>query len=144
MRDSGVSSMIKAVQLQISRVSMKTPKACRRPSLAGWLMSAAAAAQGAEPLPASFEKRPRLAPFMMTAPMPPATAWRKPKASRKIRSRTAGRRPILRIMIKSVRAKYNPAMTGTMMSRTRTVAFFRRTMTAARMVRQTVVQMGGM
>ena len=33
---------------------------------------AAAAAQGAEPLPASLENSPRLTPFISTAPKPPA------------------------------------------------------------------------
>ena len=69
---SGVSSIIMAEQLQITMVSINTPKACKRPSFAGWLISAAAAAQGAEPEPASLEKSPRLAPFIMTAPNPPA------------------------------------------------------------------------
>ena len=71
VRLSGVSSMIMAEQLQITMVSMKTPRAWSRPSFAGWLISAAAAAQGAEPEPASLEKSPRLAPFMITAPIPP-------------------------------------------------------------------------
>ena len=79
-----------AVQLQMSRVSMNTPSACIRPALAGWLTWAAAAAQGAEPEPASLEKRPRFAPFMMTAPRPPLTACRRPKASEKMRPNTAG------------------------------------------------------
>ena len=39
--------MIKAVQLQMTMVSMNTPKAWNRPALAGWLTLAAAAAQGA-------------------------------------------------------------------------------------------------
>ena len=39
----------------------------------GWyLTSAAAAAQGAEPEPASLENRPRFTPFINTAPKPPA------------------------------------------------------------------------
>ena len=79
-----------AEQLQMTMVSIKTPSACSRPALAGWLMSAAAAAQGAEPEPASLEKRPRLAPFMITAPSPPAATWRRPKASEKMRPNTAG------------------------------------------------------
>ena len=84
-RSSGVSSMIMAVQLQMTMVSMNTPKAWSRPDLAGWLTSAAAAAQGAEPEPASLENNPRFTPFISTAPKPPATAWRRPKASWKIR-----------------------------------------------------------
>ena len=35
-------------------------------------IAAAAAAQGAEPLPASLENSPRLTPFISTAPKPPA------------------------------------------------------------------------
>ena len=47
-------------------------------------MSAAAAAHGAEPDPASLENNPRLAPFIITAPNPPATACLRPKASKNI------------------------------------------------------------
>ena len=65
-------SMIIAVQLQIISVSIKTPNACVNPTLTGLSATAAAAAQGAEPEPASFEKRPRLIPFIRTAPNPPA------------------------------------------------------------------------
>ena len=97
--------MIIAEQLQITRVSINTPRACSRPSLAGWLMSAAAAAQGAEPEPASLEKSPRFAPFMMTAPMPPPTACRRPKASAKIRSKTPGSRAAFFRMMKIVMKK---------------------------------------
>ena len=94
--------MIMAEQLQITIVSIKTPSACKRPSLAGWLISAAAAAQGAEPEPASLENRPLLAPFMMTAPIPPATACRSPKASEKICANTEGSRAAFLMMIKMV------------------------------------------
>ena len=45
---------------------------------------------GAEPEPASLENRPRLTPFKSTAPKPPDTAWRRPKASVKMRPNTAG------------------------------------------------------
>ena len=62
-------------------------------------------AQGAEPEPASLEKRPRLTPFMRTAPNPPATTCRTPNASEKIRTKTAGSFPILEKMINSVTAK---------------------------------------
>lgn len=48
--------MIIAVQLQIISVSIKTPNACVNPTLTGLSATAAAAAQGAEPEPASFEK----------------------------------------------------------------------------------------
>ena len=99
---SGVSSMIIAEQLQITSVSMNTPSAWSSPSFAGWLMSAAAAAQGAEPEPASLEKRPRFTPFIMTAPIPPPATWRKPNASAKIRSNTAGSCPAFFTIIKIV------------------------------------------
>ena len=61
-----------------------------RAHLCGSVRSAAAAAQGAEPLPASLENRPRLTPFISTAPKPPATACRRPNASAKMRPNTAG------------------------------------------------------
>ena len=67
----GVRSIIIAVQLQIISVSIKTPNACVNPTLTGLSETAAAAAQGAEPEPASLEKSPRLIPFMRTAPKPP-------------------------------------------------------------------------
>ena len=54
------------------------------------LRRAAAAAQGAEPEPASLENRPRFTPFMSTAPKPPAAIWRSPKASAKILANTPG------------------------------------------------------
>ena len=64
---SGAVSMIIAVQLQITMVSTNTPSACVSPALTGVSHSAAAAAQGAEPEPASFENSPRLMPFIRTA-----------------------------------------------------------------------------
>ena len=66
--------MIIAVQLQITMVSINTPKACNNPAFAGCPTSAAAAAQGAEPEPASLENRPLFTPFIRIAPNPPATA----------------------------------------------------------------------
>ena len=60
--------MINAVQLQITIVSTNTPSACTNPALTGWSHSAAAAAHGADPEPASFENSPRLIPFIRTAP----------------------------------------------------------------------------
>ena len=70
----GARSMIMAVQLQITIVSINTPSACVNPAFTGLSHSAAAAAQGAEPDPASFEKSPLLIPFISTAPKPPAAA----------------------------------------------------------------------
>ena len=97
--------MIIAVQLQIISVSIKTPNACVNPTLTGLSATAAAAAQGAEPEPASFEKRPRLIPFIRTAPNPPAATWRKPKASEKIRSNTPGSCVIFVMIINNVISK---------------------------------------
>ena len=51
--------MIIAVQLQITIVSINTPSAWTSPTFTGSLSSAAAAAHGAEPEPASLENRPR-------------------------------------------------------------------------------------
>ena len=102
---SGASSITNAVQLQMTMVSIRTPNACTSPILTGSSHSAAAAAQGAEPDPASLEKRPRLTPFMTTAPNPPAAACRKPKASAKIRPNTLGSSVKLRRMMKTVITK---------------------------------------
>ena len=138
VNSSGVRSMIIAVQVQITRVSMNTPRACRSPSFAGWLISAAAAAQGADPDPASLEKSPLFTPFIKTAPNPPAATWRIPNASSKILANTAGSCGIFMTMIKIVIIKYKAAITGTMISSTFTVAFFRRTITAAKTTSTTV------
>ena len=73
--------MMNAVQLQITTVSINTPNACTRPAFTGLLHSTAAAAQGAEPDPASLEKSPLFTPFMSTAPKPPAATCRIPNAS---------------------------------------------------------------
>ena len=51
---------------------MKTPNACTNPICAGRSQSAAAAAHGADPDPASLENNPRFTPFIRTAPNPPA------------------------------------------------------------------------
>lgn len=64
--------MIIAEQVQITMVSTNTPNACRSPAFGRMRdAAAAAAAQGAEPEPASFEKSPRFTPFISTAPKPP-------------------------------------------------------------------------
>ena len=101
----GARSMIMAVQLQITIVSINTPSACVNPAFTGLSHSAAAAAHGAEPEPASFENNPRFTPFISTAPNPPAATWRIPKASWKILANTPGRLPILVIIIKIVMQK---------------------------------------
>lgn len=51
-----------AVQLQITMVSIRTPSDWVRPVRTGSLLWAAAAAQGAEPEPASLEKQAALDP----------------------------------------------------------------------------------
>ena len=94
---SGAVSMIIAVQLQITIVSINTPSACVSPAFTG--------AHGAEPEPASFEKRPLFTPFMSTAPKPPAATCLIPKASSNILEKTDGIMPIFLIMIKMVMAK---------------------------------------
>ena len=66
-----------AVAVQMSSVSMNTDSICTRPCLAGWETDAVAAAFGAEPIPASFEYRPRFTPYMMQLPeKPPITDWK--------------------------------------------------------------------
>ena len=61
------------------------------PCFTGWLTSAAAAAQGAEPLPASLENRPLFTPFMTTAPRPPPTMGFNPNACEKMLLSTTGK-----------------------------------------------------
>src|SRR5699024_3138741 len=61
--------IINAVALQINKVSVNTLSICTRPCLTGWLTFAVAAAFGALPSPASLEKRPRLTPCKMAAPI---------------------------------------------------------------------------
>ena len=92
--------MIMAVQVQMTMVSRMTPKACKRPAFAGWLTFAAAAAQGAEPEPASLENRPRLTPFISAPPKAPAAACRSPKASSTMRANTPGSRAAFFTMTK--------------------------------------------
>ena len=62
---------MKAVAEQISRVSRKTLSICTSPCFTGWDTMAEAAALGAEPTPASLEKRPRLMPYIMAEPVKP-------------------------------------------------------------------------
>ena len=68
---------------------------------------------------------------MITAPRPPAAAWRSPKASEKIRWKTEGSMPAFFTITNSVIRRYSTAMTGTIISSTLTVAFFLSTITAA-------------
>ena len=74
-------------------VSRKVPVMLTRPWRTGSFVCAAAAAIGAEPKPASFEKMPRAMPFcmatMMAPSMPPAAA-RRPKALSKMVTNASG------------------------------------------------------
>ena len=97
--------MIIAVQLQITMVSINTPSACVSPAFTGKSHSAAAAAHGADPEPASFENRPLFTPFIKTAPNPPDTTCLIPNASSKIRPNTLGILFIFMRIIKIVMKK---------------------------------------
>ena len=81
---------MKAVQLQMMSVSVKTLSACTRPCLTGWLTSAMLAAQAAEPSPASLENRPRLMPVIIMAPKVPPVNCLKPKAFSMMRANMRG------------------------------------------------------
>ena len=73
-----VTTIARPVIVQMMIVSMKVPVMQTRPWRAGSFVLAAAAAMGAEPRPASFEKMPRAMPFciaMKIVPtMPPVKA----------------------------------------------------------------------
>ena len=58
--------------------------------MAGWVASAVAAALGTAPMPASFEKRPRLMPVMRAMPKPAPRTASKSKAQRTIVTSTSG------------------------------------------------------
>ena len=63
---------------------MNTPNICRKPWVAGWSVDAAAAAFGADPMPASLENKPRRTPMVMPCamvyPAKPAAAGPNPNA----------------------------------------------------------------
>ena len=115
---------MKAEQLHIINVSINTPKACIRPCLTGWVTSAAAAAHGADPDPASLENNPLFTPCINIAPKPPATACLNPKACTNIFSNIWGISPIFFIIINSVTEKYRIAIAGTILLRTSTIPAF--------------------
>ena len=71
-------------------ISIKTAIACTSPCLTGWLVCAAAAAFGAEPMPASFEKSPLFMPITITLPANPPKIALKSKALSMIILMTAG------------------------------------------------------
>ena len=63
---------MKAVAEQITSVSRKTDSIWTSPCFTGWLTLAEAAALGAEPTPASLEKRSRFTPCITAEPVKPA------------------------------------------------------------------------
>jgi hypothetical protein len=91
------------VIVQMTRVSMNGSTRATTPSETGSSVLAAAWAMGAEPWPASLEKRPRLTPQSMVvmntpAPVPatPAVGW---KASFRISRRLGASSPTFRSRI---------------------------------------------
>ena len=93
MFQAPVMTMHRPVMVQITMVSIKVPVIDTRPCRTGSLVWAAAAAIGAEPRPASFEKMPRAMPFcmaMVTLPTTPPVTAAGLKAARTIVSRAAG------------------------------------------------------
>ena len=121
---SGARSIMKAEQLHINNVSINTPKAWINPCLTGWATSAAAAAHGADPEPASLENNPLFTPCINIAPNPPATACLNPKACTNIFSNIWGKSPIFFIIINNVTEKYSIAIAGTTLLSTSTIPAF--------------------
>lgn len=108
-----LNRMIKAVQVQISRVSVKTPRVWINPCLTGCVTDAVAATFGADPIPASLLNRPRLIPCIRAAPIVPPAACSHPKALLTISLMTAGSSVILNSTIPEASATYPNAITGT-------------------------------
>ena len=105
-----------AVAVHTRMVSMNTDSICTRPCLTGWETSAAAAAFGAEPTPASLEYRPRLMPCMRAdepKPAAPPKIALKSNAPAKMRRSTSGSMPALSTMTMSAMMMYSTPMTGT-------------------------------
>ena len=75
---------------QIRMVSMNTDSIWTSPCLTGCETAALAAAFGAEPTPASFEKSPLLIPFIMQEPVKPPKIARKSNAFEKISENICG------------------------------------------------------
>src|SRR5690606_11883783 len=84
-----VKRIINEVALHTNKVSIYTENACTKPCLTGWLTSAADAAWGAVPCPASLEYIPRFTPQEIAIPNIPEKAGSNPKAERIIRPNTA-------------------------------------------------------
>ena len=74
-----VRTIERPVIVQMTMVSMNVPVMLTRPCLTGSFVLAAAAAMGALPRPASFEKMPRATPFCIAMNIvptaPPVTAF---------------------------------------------------------------------
>ena len=87
---SGERSTIIAEAVQTISVSTKTPSACTSPCFTGCDASAVAAAFGTEPMPASFEKRPRFTPVMTARPKPAPMAESKLKVLETMSFSTSG------------------------------------------------------
>ena len=68
-----VTTIARPVIVQMTIVSMNVPVMQTRPCRAGSFVFAAAAAIGAEPRPASFEKMPRAMPFCIAMKIVPTT-----------------------------------------------------------------------
>ena len=78
---------MRAVTVQTTIVSTKTPRDCTNPCWTGWGTVAVAAMLGTDPSPASLENRPRRVPLRSAAVNPPAVpakAWSTPKAPSKM------------------------------------------------------------
>ena len=123
--------MMKAVQVQITSVSVKTPRVWISPCLTGCDTWAVAATFGAEPMPASLLNRPRLMPCMSAAPAPPPIACSQPKALATISSTTSGNRRKLKSTTPSARTIYPSAMTGTTTPLTRAIRWMPPKMTSS-------------
>ena len=113
------SRMIAAVQVQTTSVSAKTPSACTKPCFTGCETSAVAAAFGADPSPASFEKSPRRTPCITATPTPPPATSRRPKASETISPSTRGSSPRCVTATHAASARNPSAMNGTRTAETR-------------------------
>ena len=99
--------------VKINKVSVNTPSACMKPCFTGCEVEAVAATLGAEPMPASLLKSPRLMPCITAAPIPPPTACSQPKALRKIWAMTEGISAILKMTTPNASRMYPTAMMGT-------------------------------
>ena len=98
---------------QINIVSIKTEMVCTKPCFTGWETSAVAPAFGADPIPASLEKSPRLIPCITQEPANPPAIALKSNAWLKISLNISGSwLRLLKVMYKPSNI-YKIAMTGT-------------------------------